>query len=354
MSESGPGRRVLLTGGAGYIGSHVAVALAAAGDEPILLDSFINSDRQVPERLRRITGLDASGLPLLELDLQDTARLRTALRDEVARGGPIAAVLHFAALKAVGESVQEPLRYYENNIGGTLSLLRVMTELGIPRLVFSSSATVYGDPDAVPIPETAALRPTNPYGRSKLMMEQALSDVARAAAGTPAPLEVVLLRYFNPVGAHESGLIGDDPAKPANLMPVVARVASGELAELSVFGQDWPTRDGTGMRDYIHIEDLAEAHVTALTAPPARDGSGTTVYNVGTGVGHSVLELVAAFERESGRAIPRRFVARRPGDVATLIADSSRIAAELGWRARRTLADMVRSAWRYHRSAASR
>ncbi|HRN62079.1 MAG TPA: UDP-glucose 4-epimerase GalE, partial [Luteimonas sp.] len=289
--------RILVFGGSGYIGSHSCVELAARGHDVVVADNFSNSSPKVLERLQAIIGRP---LDCRSVDLRDAAATRDLLRD-----GGFDAVIHFAALKAVGESCERPLDYFDNNITGTLSLLRAMQEAGVRRLVFSSSATVYGDPDRVPVTEDAPLRTTNPYGRTKLVMEQLIEDLCVADPGFQAGI----LRYFNPVGAHASGLIGEDPAGiPNNLMPYICQVAVGRREKLSVFGGDWPTVDGSGVRDYIHVVDLARAHADAIDALE-RTGAGFTV-NLGTGQGVSVLQLVQAFERASGRPVPYQIVAR--------------------------------------------
>lgn len=327
---------VLLTGGTGYIGSHTCLALVRTGARVVLLDNLCNSSRAVVDRLQRILG---QAVPLHVADIRDTDALRRVLAEERPD-----AVVHFAGLKAVGESVIEPLAYYDNNVGGTLSLLEAMRQTGPRRLVFSSSATVYGDPDAVPIDEGAALRPTNPYGRSKLMVEQLLGDLA---ASDPA-WRIALLRYFNPVGADASGLIGEDPqGVPNNLMPFVAQVAVGRREALSIYGDDYPTPDGTGVRDYIHVEDLAAGHGAALRALADAPSRAPLVVNLGTGRGYSVREVVAAFEAASGQRIPARVVGRRPGDIATCFANPERASAVLQWQAEHDLARMCADTWRW-------
>lgn len=330
-------KRVLLAGGAGYIGSHACVAFHAAGWRVSLLDNLSNSSAQVLDRLATITGERPA---LYRVDIRDGEAVARVLR-EVRPD----AVVHFAGLKAVGESVSDPLRYYENNVAGTVSLLRAMHERGPRTLVFSSSATVYGDPVSVPITEDFPRSATNPYGRSKLMIEDMLQDFC---AAQPA-WHVALLRYFNPVGAHSSGLIGEDPTGvPNNLMPFVAQVAIGRRERLRVFGGDYPTRDGTGVRDYIHVEDLAEGHVSALAALETRaDGDPPLVVNLGTGTGYSVLEVVRAFEAASGLVVPFEIVARRPGDVAECYADPQRARELIGWTARHDLLRMCEDAWRW-------
>ena len=326
--------RILVCGGTGYIGSHTCVVLAERGHDLVLADNFSNSSPRVLERLQAITGAPVA---FRRVDLRD--RLETR---ELLVGGGFDAVVHFAALKAVGESCERPLDYFDNNISGTLHLLQAMQEAGVRRLVFSSSATVYGDPDSVPVTEDAPLRVTNPYGRTKLVMEQLIGDLCTADPGFQAGI----LRYFNPVGAHASGLIGEDPSGiPNNLMPYICQTAVGRRAKLSVFGGDWPTIDGTGVRDYIHVVDLARAHADALDALE-RSGQGFTV-NLGTGQGVSVLQLVQAFERASGRPVPYDLVPRRAGDVAEVYADPSLAHRLLGWRAELDVDAMCRDAWRW-------
>jgi UDP-glucose 4-epimerase len=330
---------ILVTGGTGYIGSHAVVALVEAAYAPVLVDNLSNSKASVLDRIAAITGKH----PLFyKIDLRD----RPAL-DAVFQEHSIAAVMHFAGLKAVGESVAEPLRYYGNNIGGTLSLCSVMAARNAKNIIFSSSATVYGDPPSVPIREDFPLAPANPYGRAKLMIEQILQDLH---AADPA-WRIGLLRYFNPVGAHESGLIGEDPQGiPNNLMPYISQVAVKRRERLQIFGNDYPTIDGTGVRDYIHVMDLAEGHVAALEKIGIAAPSSPTaplVVNLGTGRGCSVLEMVRAFEEASGQKIPCQVVDRRPGDIAACYADPSLAQHLLGWKARRTLSDMCMDAWRW-------
>ncbi len=326
--------RVLVTGGAGYIGSHTCVEMLAAGHEVVVVDNLCNSKEESLRRVREIAGRDFS---FVKADLRD----RPAL-DAIFRAQPIDAVIHFAGLKAVGESVQRPLDYYDNNLGGTLTLSLAMAAAGVKAIVFSSSATVYGDPVSVPIRERFPLSVTNPYGRSKLFIEEILRDLQ---VSDPA-WNCVLLRYFNPVGAHPSGRIGEDPSGiPNNLMPYVAQVAVGKLPRLRVFGADYPTPDGTGVRDYIHVVDLARGHLAALNK--LQENPGTLVYNLGTGRGYSVLEMVAAFERASGRLVPYEIVARRPGDIATCYADPAKAQEELGWQAEFGIDVMVTDAWRW-------
>ena len=326
---------ILVTGGAGFIGSHTCVALAQAGIPHLILDNFGNSRRSVLERLGRITGVQ----PLIvEGDVRDADLLARVFAQH-----PIDGVIHFAALKAVGESVREPLRYYDNNVAGTVALLRAMQVAGVRTLVFSSSATVYGEPATVPIREDFPLSATNPYGWSKLMMEQVLADVD---AAEPGQWRIARLRYFNPVGAHESGLIGEDPqGEPGNLLPYVAQVAAGQRASLSVYGNDYPTPDGTGVRDYIHVCDLAEGHVAALRYLNKHPGLLTV--NLGTGRPVSVLEMVRAFEQASGRAVRYQLVARRPGDVAQCWADPALAQTLLGWSAQHGVDRMCQDAWRW-------
>lgn len=329
--------RVLVTGGTGYIGSHTVVQLVQAGHEVDVVDNLSNSSAHALARVSAIVGRD---VPLHRVDLLETAALRALLE----RTRP-QAVVHLAGLKAVAESVAQPVRYYRNNVSGTLELLGAMEAVGCRTLVFSSSATVYGPLDAVPAGEDAPLRPSNPYGRTKLTVEQLLTDTATA----DDRWRVALLRYFNPVGAHVSGTIGEDPRGiPNNLLPLVSQVAIGRRAELAVWGDDWPTPDGTGVRDYVHVDDLAAGHLAALEH--LRDQAGCRAWNLGTGQGSSVLEVVAAFEQASGRAVPYRIRERRPGDVAVSVADPARAAAELGWRATRTLADMCADSWRWQRA----
>ncbi|MGE5599379.1 MAG: UDP-glucose 4-epimerase GalE [Bacteroidota bacterium] len=326
--------RLIVTGGAGYVGSHACLALLEAGHEIAVVDNLCNSKE---ESLRRVQELAGRQLAFYRADLLD----RDALR-EVFRRFPCEAVLHFAGLKAVGESVAMPLRYIRNNVGGTLELCEVMQECGVRRMVFSSSATVYGDPSRVPIAEDAPLSAANPYGRSKLTIEGLLADLHRA----DPRWSIAVLRYFNPVGAHPSGRLGEDPAGiPNNLVPYIARVAAGRLPKLFVYGGDYPTPDGTGVRDYIHVVDLALGHLRALDK--LAEGPGFFVYNLGTGRGHSVLEVVRAFAAAAGREIPYEIVGRRPGDVAACYADPGKARRELGWAAERGLAEMCADAWRW-------
>jgi UDP-glucose 4-epimerase len=327
-------KNVLVTGGAGYIGSHACVSLLAHGYDVTVVDNLSNSSA---ESLRRVGEIAGRKLDFGRVDLLDSAAL-----DGVFRQKKFDAVLHFAGLKAVGESGEIPLRYYANNVTGTLVLLETMKRHGVKDLVFSSSATVYGEPTKLPLTEDSPLGPTNPYGRTKLMIEDICRDLARAERDW----RIVLLRYFNPVGAHESGRIGEDPhGTPNNLVPYILQVAVGRLPKLRVFGNDWPTPDGTGVRDYIHVVDLVEGHLAALEALPRTQGC--VAYNLGTGNGSSVLEMVRAVEEASGRRIPYEVVRRRPGDIASCWADPARAEKGLGWRARRGLKEMCADSWRW-------
>ncbi|MGY6552311.1 MAG: UDP-glucose 4-epimerase GalE [Erythrobacter sp.] len=333
--------RILLTGGTGYIASHTAVALVDAGYEVVCFDNLSNSNADVARRLETITG---TAIPLVVGDIRDREALENTIRSH-----SIGAVIHFAGLKAVGEAVEQPLIYYDNNVGGTVTLLEAMIDCNVKTLVFSSSATVYGEPRYLPLDEAHPASATNPYGRTKLMIEQMLGDVAAADHGW----RIAVLRYFNPVGAHDSGLIGEDPnGIPNNLMPFINRVASGRLAELSVFGNDYDTPDGTGVRDYIHVTDLASGHVAALAAIAARAAPIAT-WNLGTGTGYSVMEMIAAFERVNGVKVPHRIVDRRPGDVASCFADVRKAETQLGWKARLGLEEMCASAWRFEEMVAT-
>lgn len=327
---------VLLTGGAGYIASHTAIVLQEAGYNVLALDNLCNSSAESLLRVAKITG---QTVPLIQADIRDEAALRRVFAEY-----DISAVVHFAGLKAVGESTELPLKYYDYNVAGTVTLCRVMAEAGCKRLVFSSSATVYGAAAEVPIPETAPRSATNPYGQSKLMIEHILQDLA---ASDPS-WSVALLRYFNPVGAHPSGLIGEDPnGIPNNLMPFISQVAVGKRAQLSVFGNDYPTHDGTGVRDYIHVVDLARGHLKALQY--LQQHTGVEAINLGTGQGYSVLDMVKAFEQENGVAVPYQIAPRRPGDVALCYANPSKAKTLLGWSAQLGLADMVRDSWNWQR-----
>lgn len=327
--------KVLVTGGAGYIGSHTCVQMLAAGMEPVVVDNLSNSKEEALRRVERIAGRP---IVFYRADIRDKAALR-----EILARHPVEAVVHFAGLKAVGESVAQPLRYYDNNVAGTVTLCEAMQEAGVKRIVFSSSATVYGEPHAVPIREDFPVGAvTNPYGRSKFMIEQILRDLHVS----DPEWRIALLRYFNPVGAHESGLIGEDPnGIPNNLMPYIAQVAVGRRPYLNVFGNDYPTPDGTGVRDYIHVVDLAEGHVAALRYLDAHEGVVTV--NLGTGRGYSVLEVVRAFSAASGREIPYRIAPRRPGDVACCYADPTLAERLFGWRAKRGVEQMCADTWRW-------
>lgn len=334
--------KVLLTGGTGYIGSHVAVSLLAAGHDVVCFDNLSNSRADVIERIEAISG---KAIPLVVGDIRDRDGVRDAIADHGAN-----AVIHFAGLKAVGESVADPVRYYDNNVRGTLSLVEAMLDCDVRTLVFSSSATVYGDPQYLPLDEAHPTSATNPYGRTKLMIEEMLTDIA---AADPA-WRIAVLRYFNPVGAHDSGLIGEDPnGVPNNLMPYISRVAAGRLAELPVFGNDYATPDGTGVRDYIHVADLADGHVAALDRLGERDDA-LSVWNLGTGQGYSVLDMISAFERVNDVPVPHRIAPRRPGDIASCYASPDRARDELGWETKRGLDEMCASTWRFERTAAMR
>jgi UDP-glucose 4-epimerase len=330
--------RVLVTGGTGFIGSHTVVALMEDGHEAVVVDNLSNSHRSVVRRIGEITGT-APEFHQTDVNDQDTMA-------EIANSG-FDACIHFAALKAVGESVENPMLYYENNVGGTIALLEVLIDAGVENFVFSSSATVYGEPPTLPLREDMPIgTATNPYGWTKIMMEQVLRDVQVAQPDW----SVSLLRYFNPVGAHPSGLIGEDPqGVPNNLMPYVAKVAAGELPRLRVWGGDYPTPDGTGIRDFIHVVDLAEGHVVALDKCAGKPGVHT--YNLGTGEGHSVLEVVKTYEEESGKPVPYEIRERRAGDVAANWADVSKAERELGWKTKRDLADMCRDSWQWQQKA---
>ncbi|MDD2884870.1 MAG: UDP-glucose 4-epimerase GalE [Dechloromonas sp.] len=325
---------ILVTGGAGYIGSHTVVELLARGEELLILDNFCNSSRRVLDRLTQICGQRPA---CVEADIRDPVALARVFAEH-----DIDSVIHFAGLKAVGESVDLPLSYYDNNVVGTVHLLQAMAAAGVRKLVFSSSATVYGDPHTVPIREDFPLQATNPYGRTKLMIEEILRDLGQSDASW----QIAILRYFNPVGAHASGLIGESPnGIPNNLMPFVAQVAVGRRSELSVFGNDYATPDGTGVRDYIHVVDLALGHLAALDA--LQRAPGMLTVNLGTGRGYSVLEMVRAFEKASGRPVPYRIVARRPGDIGTCYADPAMAEQQLGWRAQRDIDAMCTDGWRW-------
>ena len=326
--------KILVTGGAGYIGSHTCVELLERGYEVVVLDNYYNSCAVSVERVEKITG---KKIALYEGDVRDRALL-----DKIFTEHKIDCVIHFAGLKAVGESCAKPVMYYDNNIGGTLALVEVMQKHNCKKIIFSSSATVYGDPEVLPLTETCKTGgTTNPYGTSKLFQERILSDLYDADNGWT----VILLRYFNPVGAHESGLIGEDPQGiPNNLTPYIAKVAIGELKEIGVFGNDYPTPDGTGVRDYIHVVDLAKGHVSAIDGVK---GSGVFVYNLGTGIGYSVLDVIHAFEKACGRKLPYVIKPRRAGDIAACYADASKAKKELGWQAEYGIDDMCASLWKW-------
>ena len=325
---------ILVTGGAGYIGSHTCVELLNGGYEIVVMDNFINSKPEALNRIKTITGKD---FKFYEADLLDKTLLETIFSEN-----KIDAVIHFAGLKAVGESVSQPLRYYHNNITGTLLLCEVMQAHGVKKMVFSSSATVYGDPKTVPISEDFPLHTTNPYGSTKLMIESILRDIFVA----DNEWSIALLRYFNPIGAHRSGLIGEDPnGIPNNLMPYIAQVAAGKLACLSVFGNDYPTPDGTGVRDYIHVVDLAQGHIKAVEK--VMGSTGVDAYNLGTGTGYSVLDVVDAFERVNGVKVKCQITPRRPGDIAECYANPEKAKEILGWEAQYGIEDMCRDAWNF-------
>ena len=330
--------RVLVTGGAGFVGSHTVVSLIEAGHEPVVIDNFANSDRSVLSRIERLTGTVPE---LHEADIRDKMAMT-----EIARTG-FDACMHFAALKAVGESVEKPMLYYDNNVGGTIALVEALLDADVSSFVFSSSCTVYGDPETLPLDESMPIgTATNPYGWSKIMMEQVLRDVQLAHPHW----SVSLLRYFNPVGAHPSGLLGEDPVGiPNNLMPYVARVADGILPKLQIFGDDYPTPDGTGVRDYIHVVDLAEGHLAALAKHTG--DAGVHIYNLGTGKGHSVLELVHTYEEVSGKPVPYEITGRRPGDVAATWADVTKANQELEWSTTRDLEQMCADSWNWQTKA---
>ncbi len=328
---------ILVTGGAGYVGSHVVVELARAGHAPVVLDNFSNS---TPAILPRLQALAGRPVPCVTADVRDIVALRSAFHDH-----PISAVIHCAGLKAVGESQARPLAYYDVNVGGALALAEVMGEAGVATLVFSSSASVYGQPDELPVAEDAPLRPQNVYGRTKRVVEEFLRDLAKANANW----RIAILRYFNPAGAHSSGMLGEAArGRPNNLVPLLCRIAAGEFTELSVYGNDWPTPDGTGIRDYLHVQDLAEGHVAALQFLARTYGS--TTFNLGAGRGHSVMEVVEAFEKACGRKVGKTFAPRRAGDVASYYADPARAQKVLGWSATRDLHAICADAWRWQKN----
>lgn len=326
--------KILLTGGLGYIGSHTAVELLQEGFDVVVVDNLSNSEESVKERIEQITGKNIDFYPY---DVKDEDKLK-----EIFSAHKIDAVIHFAGFKAVGESTLKPIEYYDNNIGNTISLLKVMREFGCKNLVFSSSATVYGKAKRMPIEEDFETGATNPYGRTKLFIEEILKDVCAA----DSTMNIILLRYFNPVGAHESGLIGENPKGiPNNLMPYIMRVASGKLEKLSIFGNDYNTKDGTGVRDYIHVVDLADGHVAAIKK--LTEKCGLKIYNLGTGNGYSVLEMVDMYSKSNGVEVKYQIVERRPGDIDECYASAKKAEKELGWRAKRTLEDMCKSAYNF-------
>nr|UWI49296.1 UDP-glucose 4-epimerase GalE [Clostridioides difficile] len=325
---------VLVAGGAGYIGSHTAIELLESGYEVVIVDNLSNSNSIVVDRIKELSGKE---IKFYNIDITNKDKMHTVFKEN-----NIESIIHFAALKAVGESVEKPIEYYSNNLISTLNLFELMREYGVKKFVFSSSATVYGDPHTCPILEDFPLSVTNPYGRTKLMIEQMLVDISKADKS----LDIALLRYFNPVGAHKSGRIGEEPnGIPSNLMPYITKIAVGKLKELSVYGNDYPTHDGTGVRDYIHVLDLAAGHVKALQK--LEENPGLVVYNLGTGKGYSVLDLVKAFSKASGKEIPYKIVGRRAGDVAMCYADSSKAEKELGWKAKYELEEMCQDSWRW-------
>jgi len=326
--------KILVTGGTGYIGSHTVLELLQAGYETVVLDNLCNSSEESIKRVEQITGKKAA---FYQADIRDEAAM-----DRIFAAEKPDAVIHFAGLKAVGESVQIPLEYYDNNITGTLTLLRAMSRVGCKNIVFSSSATVYGKPETVPIREDFPLSATNPYGRTKLMIEKILGDLYVSDASW----NIILLRYFNPIGAHESGLIGEDPdGIPNNLLPYVAKVAVGRLEKVNVFGNDYETPDGTGVRDYIHVVDLAKGHVKALEK--ITQSCGLQVYNLGTGNGYSVLDIINTFEQSTGVKVPYVLADRRPGDIASNYSNPTKAAEKLHWKAEKTLDDMCRDSWAF-------
>ena len=330
--------KILVTGGTGYIGSHTVIRLLEAGYDPVILDNLVNSSEEVLRRIEKLTG---AAVPFYRADIRDRGALEALFEKEKPE-----ACIHFAGLKAVGESVAKPWEYYENNIAGTLTLVDVMRRHNAKRMIFSSSATVYGDPAEVPIKETAPKGVcTNPYGWTKSMIEQILTDIQKA----DPEWRVILLRYFNPIGAHESGEIGEDPAGiPNNLMPYITQVAAGRREKLQIYGNDYPTPDGTGVRDYIHVQDLAAGHVAALRK--LADPIGTEVYNLGTGQGYSVLQVVTEFMKATGVRIPYEFADRRPGDIAACYSDPSKAKRELSWEAKYGIAEMCRDSWNWQKN----
>lgn len=328
---------ILVTGGAGYIGSHTCVQLLNSGYEAVVADNLYNSKI---EAIRRVEKITEKKIKFYQVDICDRSALREIFERE-----KIEAVIHFAAYKAVGESVSKPLDYYANNLISTITLLETMKEYQVDNFVFSSSATVYGDPEKVPIQEDFQTNATNPYGQTKLMIEHILMDLSQASPN----MNIAILRYFNPVGAHESGFIGEDPNDiPNNLIPYITQVAAGKLEKLRIFGKDYETHDGTGVRDYIHVVDLADGHIAALEK--LEQNCGLVVYNLGTGTGYSVLEMVHAFEKTIGRKIPYEFTERRPGDIAKCYADPSKANEHLGWKAKYTLEEMCRDSWNWQKN----
>ena len=327
---------ILVTGGAGYIGSHVAVELLNSGREIVIIDNFSNSERTVLDKIKEITKKDFKFYEIDYLNIKDL--------EKVFEENKIDAVMNFAGFKAVGESVEKPLEYYENNVSGAIGLLKTMRKYNVKKFIFSSSATVYGDPEIIPITEECKVGgTTNPYGTTKLFIERILEDLYKS----DNEWDIAILRYFNPVGAHESGLIGENPKGiPNNLMPYVARVAAGKLEQLSVFGNDYDTPDGTGVRDYIHVVDLAKGHIKALEKLD-KEKSGIYIYSLGTGNGYSVLDMVKAFEDATGKKVKYKIVERRAGDIATCYSDTSKAREELDWVAEKTLNDMCKDTWRY-------
>ena len=326
---------ILVTGGAGYIGSHTVIELINAGYEVVIVDNLCNSSSIVLDRIEEITG---KRVKFYEIDTRDSEKLKVVFEEN-----KIDAVIHFAALKAVGESVEKPLDYYDNNLTNTLTVLKLMREFGVDKFVFSSSATVYGNPKTCPIKEDFPLSTTNPYGTTKLMIEEILRDICNANKD----FNVAILRYFNPIGAHESGLIGEEPnGIPNNLMPYITKVAVGQLQQLSVFGNDYDTHDGTGVRDYIHVVDLAKGHIKALEKLE-KENEGLYIYNLGTGHGYSVLDMVKGFEKATGKKVAYKIAPRRHGDIATCYADPTKAKEELGWTAEKNIDDMCKDSWHY-------
>ncbi|HFU4517171.1 TPA: UDP-glucose 4-epimerase GalE [Streptococcus suis] len=330
-------KKILITGGCGYIGSHTCIALLEASYDVVVIDNLINSSKKSLEAIETVTG---KSLTFYQGDIRDKELLENIFKQE-----QIEAVIHFAGLKAVGESVEIPLEYYHNNVAGTLTLLEVMRQYNCKKIIFSSSATVYGDPEINPIPEDAKLSVTNPYGRTKLMLESILRDLYHS----DQTWKITLLRYFNPIGAHQSGLLGESPQDlPNNLLPYITQVAIGQLPYIRVFGQDYPTKDGTGVRDYIHVMDLATGHLAALEH--LENQQSLEVYNLGTGQGYSVLELIQMMSEVVGQSLPYKIMDRRPGDIATCFADASKAEQELGWKAQFDIKDMCRDSWRWQQN----